>query len=281
MALMRAQKIASESGSASPPVAVQEKWNGRERWLSGANGGIVGRPDLVRGDAVVEYKTGDIHEHSDTGDNEVAKASYVRQVQLYAFLVKECTGRWPTRGVLLPMEGPPLEVELEPAACERIATDALELLDSYNRQIQAGGNAAGLANPSPQACRWCSHQLLCSPFWEAADDSWSEHIGTAAVGGSALAPPQPIHGGAALALSVSGIEGTAILDAVGLAPLSPEIHPALRQIQTGTRVRVIGLARRADGTVVPTARTVLARLEDLPVIVLCGGETKSRDAAKT
>ncbi len=279
MAFLRARELASTSRSLSPSGVLQGRGTGREKWLSGANGRLVGRPDLLRDDAVIDYKTGDVHEH---GDSKVAKASYVRQLQIYAFLVKECTGSWPTRGVLLPMEGPPLEIELEPAACERVAADALELLDRYNRRVQAGGTAAGLASPSPEACRWCPYQMLCPAFWEAAGDSWTEPVGVAAVGGPASAPPRPIHGGAALALSLSADEGTGPFGDVGLAPLSAEIHTSLAQVQGGTRVRATGLARRADGTVVPTVHCVIARAEDLPAIVVSGatGSTKAQGPAE-
>jgi hypothetical protein len=260
MALLRAQEVGGPSSSTGRPGAAEGGGAAREQWLSGAGGRLVGRPDLVRGNAVIDYKTGDIHEQ---GDSSAAKASYVRQLQIYAFLVKECTGRWPARGVLLPMEGPPLEVMLEPAACERAAAEAVSLLDQYDRTIEAGVAPASLASPSPDACRWC-------PFWAAAAESWSDQIGAAAIGGSASAAPRPIHGGAALALSLTADEGTGPRGEVGLAPLNPGVHPSLAQVMAGTRVRVTGLARRADGTLIPTVRTVIAPLENLPDVVAAG-----------
>ncbi|MEW6071064.1 MAG: PD-(D/E)XK nuclease family protein [Planctomycetota bacterium] len=267
MALLRAQEVGGPSSSTGRPGAAEGGRASREQWLSGAGGRLVGRPDLVRGNAVIDYKTGDIHEQ---GDSAAAKASYVRQLQIYAFLVKERTGRWPARGVLLPMEGPPLEVELEPLACERAAAEAVSLLDQYNREIEAGVAPTRLASPSTDACMWCPYQVLCPAFWAAAAESWSDQLGAAAIGGSAPAAPKPIHGGAALALSLRADEGTGPRGEVGLAPLNPGVHPSLAQVKAGTRVRVSGLARRADGTVVPSLRTVVARLEDLPGVVVAG-----------
>jgi hypothetical protein len=264
MALLRAQEIGSTSTSTGRPGAAEGGVAAREQWLSGAGGRLVGRPDLVRGDAVIDYKTSDVHEQ---GDSSAAKEGYVRQLQIYAFLVKERTGRWPGRGVLLPMEGSPLEVELEPAACECAAAEAVGLLDEYNRKIAAGVAPLSLANPSPDACKWCPYQVLCPAFWGAATESWSDQIGTAAIGGSASAAPKPIHGRAALALSLTSDEGSGPRGEVALAPLNPQVHPSLTQADAGTRVRVTGLARRADGTVTPTVRTVVARLEDLPRVV--------------
>lgn len=267
MAIMRAQEIEAASRNACRPGGAEGGDAAREQWLSGANGRLVGRPDLVRGDAVIDYKTGEVHEQ---GDTSVAKASYVRQLQIYGFLVKESTGRWPARGVLLPMEGPPLEVELEPLACERAAAEAVSLLDQYNRHIEAGVAPISLASPSPDACRWCPYQVLCPAFWAAASESWSDKLRAAAVGGSASAAPRPIHGGAALVLFLRSDEGTGPRGEVGLAPLNPDVHTALAQMLANARVRATGLARRADGTVVPTPRTVVARLEELPEVVVAG-----------
>ncbi len=270
MALMRAQEVAGEGEAAeanagTPPAGDGHAANGHERWLTAAGGRLVGRPDLLRDDAVIDYKTGDVFEH---GEADVVKASYVRQLQLYAFLVKESTGRWPTRGVLLPMEGVPVGVELDPAGCERVAAEALELLDEYNGAVSGTAGVPELATPSPETCRWCPFQLVCPAFWAAADSSWSEHLGTAAVGGLASAAPEPIHGGCALTLRLSVDQGTEPRGMVSLAPLQPSTHPTLTALQAGTRIRVVGLARRTDGVAVPTVQTVIMRAAEVRNIVL-------------
>ena len=269
MALVRAQQVASERnpqtiGLSTPPKARRVLSGGHERWLTGAGGRLVGRPDLLCDDAVFDYKTGDVFE---PGVGEVIRAPYIRQLRFYAFLAKESTGRWPTRGVLLPMEGPPVEIDLHPSDCERIATEALDLLDQYNDAISAT-DVAGLAKPSPEACRWCPFKLVCPPFWMAADSSWSDHPGTAALGGATSAAAIPIHMGAALALSVRVEQGTEPTETVQLAPLDPATHPILANTQSGTQVRIVGLAKRADGRVVPTSRTVIVRSDDVPKIVV-------------
>ena len=76
----------------------------REKKFSGANGKLIGRPDVVRPDEVVDLKTGDVFEDDEP---ERVKARYVRQLRLYAFLVKETLGWWLRRGILLPMAGSP------------------------------------------------------------------------------------------------------------------------------------------------------------------------------
>ena len=53
---------------------------------------------------------------------------------------------------------------------------------------------------------------------------------------------------------------------VQLAPLNPKVHSAIGILATGDRIRVLGLRARPDGSLVPTQRTVLARVEDLPIL---------------
>ena len=67
-----------------------------------------------------------------------------------------------------------------------------------------------------------------------------------------------------LAIDVQyGSEGTR---EVQLAPLNPKVHAVLAAVATGVRVRLVGLWARADSSLVPTPRTVLARVDDLPVL---------------
>ncbi len=132
MAFLRAQEVLDRGGTEASrgrtrPSADSTPSLGHERLIAAADGRLVGRPDLIRDDAVIDYKTGGIFEH---GEGNVVRASYVRQLQLYAFLAKESSGRWPTRGVLRPMRGLPAEIDLRPADCERTAAEALELLES-------------------------------------------------------------------------------------------------------------------------------------------------------
>jgi hypothetical protein len=53
---------------------------------------------------------------------------------------------------------------------------------------------------------------------------------------------------------------------VQIAPLNPNVHSAITALAVGDRVRLVGLRARPDGSLVPTSRTVLARVEDLPVV---------------
>src|SRR5439155_25542290 len=78
--------------------------------------------------------------------------------------------------------------------------------------------------------------------------------------------PRAIHGGAAVALSIHAESGSEVSSQVQIAPLKPTMHPVVDTVGTGDRVRLVGLRVRSDGTMVPTQRTVLARVCDLPRI---------------
>ena len=97
--------------------------------------------------------------------------------------------------------------------------------------------------------------------------------------GPASSAPIPILGGSALALHMSVEEGTEPADTVYLAPLQRATHAVLSQVQPGARVRIVGLARRADGSVTLSRYTVIALTEDLPEIVVAANRTDARGDA--
>jgi hypothetical protein len=76
-----------------------------------------------------------------------------------------------------------------------------------------------------------------------------------------------IHEGAAMAVSLNIQTGSEVPRRVQLAPLHPNMQLAVT-IAAGDRIRLIGLRTRPDGSLVPSQRTVLARIDDLPTISL-------------
>jgi hypothetical protein len=198
------------------------------------------------------------------------KSAYVRQLRIYGFLVKEALGWWPSRGVVLPFAGARVEVPLEPRECEREAAAAVGMLDDYNAKVTAGATPSQLANPSPSTSKWCSSKLLCSPFWSAVGPYWSGQLDGAVVEGVLSELPRAIQGGAAVSLAVDVQNGSEGSGQVQLAPLKPGIHLTVASVTTGDRVRLVSLRARADGSLVPTSRTVLARVRDLPMLTAAG-----------
>lgn len=224
----------------------------------------MGRPDRIRREEIVDFKTGDVFEDD---DQEQVKAAYVRQLRLYAYMVNWTFGWWPRRGVLLPMATSSVAVELEPEECEAEAAIAVRLLDQYNEGLTRTLDPIDLANPSPENCRWCQYQLFCPAFWSTVSPEWGEELRSGVVSGKATAPPSPIHGGLALSMPLEAERGTAApSEVISLFPLDPSVHTDLPQMQGGDRVRVTGLWRRADDSLVATTRTVIALERALPRI---------------
>jgi hypothetical protein len=267
-ALLRAKELSAtrRTGSSASASGGGDAGTIRERQFVAFGGKLVGKPDVIRQQEVVDYKSGAILEYDETSQSDVVKAAYVRQLRIYGFLVKEVLGWWPARGILLPFVGPGVEVPLDPGECASEAAEAVALLDAYNAKVNAIVRPDELAEPSPAACQWCSFKLMCAPFWSAVSPEWSGGIDGAVVEGVVPEPPRTIHGGAAVSLAVDVESGTEEKQRVQLAPLSPNSHPALASVVSGDRVRLVGLRRRPDGSVVPTQRTVLARVEEIPVL---------------
>jgi hypothetical protein len=240
----------------------------REQEFAAFGGSLVGRPDVIRADEVIDYKSGAILEHDAATQTEVVKTAYVRQLRIYGYLVKEKLGWWPKRGVLLPPGGVGVEVPLDPSACEQEAADAVALLDAYNEKVRSGASPLEFGSPSPQACQWCPYKLICPAFWRAATADWSGQLDGAVVEGILAGAPSVIHSGAARAIAVDVQAGTEARRRAQISPLNCSTHPVVATLQQGERVRLAGLRARPDGTLAPTQRTVLMRVADSPAISL-------------
>jgi hypothetical protein len=231
---------------------------------------------VIRNGEVIDYKSGALVEYDEATQSAVVKAAYVRQLRIYGHLVKESLGWSPRRGVLLPSAGPGVEVALDPSECLREATEAVGLLDTYNEKVRAKSALEAFASPSPQNCRWCSHKMVCRPFWQAAAPEWTGQLDGAAVEGTLVESARTIHEGAARAIVLDAQAGSENRLRITIAPLNVGTHPGAASLDAGDRVRLVGLRTRADGVLVPTQRTVLAKVADLPGIDL---PTREADAA--
>lgn len=271
---LRARDLRATAGSASAPTV---KGDGRvlslqvdirEQEFKAFDGRLRGRPDVIRGREVIDYKSGAILEQDEVTQTEVVKATYVRQLRIYGFLAHENLGWWPTKGTLLPLGGAGVEVELDPATCTREATEAITLLERYNDKRRTASPARDLASPSVEACRWCPYKLLCQPFWDAASPAWSRQLDGGAIDGVLAEPPSVIHAGAARAIAVDVQAGSEARQRVHIAPLNPAVHPQVAALAAGERVRIAGLRARPDGVLVPGTRTILFRHADLPAMTV-------------
>jgi hypothetical protein len=140
------------------------------------NGKLRGRADVVLTRAGVteieDYKTGDLYDRTEDGEEPVLKAQYRRQLLLYASMHHDVTACWPTKAHLIPLTGGRVSITIDPIEAENETLAAINLLDRYNSQIATVKNSEELADPSSSTCRYCNYRLFCNPFWSAVSPDW-------------------------------------------------------------------------------------------------------------
>jgi PD-(D/E)XK nuclease superfamily len=238
------------TGAASPARGI------REERQSAFGGKLVGKADVIvrAPEPVIEdYKTGALYEPDDPTK---VKEQYRAQMLLYAVLEHEATGTWPLRATLIPLEGPPLEIQIVPAEAEEAARRALADLARYNEAVEAGGDPSTLAAPSPKACFYCPYAIECPAFWTTADPSWGGN-GVAAVAGEILGSQTSRNGTLSLELRV--VRGSAPPGNYLLYGLDPQRFAALVNALPGTEAAATWLAGdEAAGQLRPTSLTRVA-----------------------
>jgi hypothetical protein len=174
--------ISSKHSGGSRDADQRTKLALQEQRQQAFGGKLRGRADVIRRSPepeIEDYKTGSLAD-GETGD---LKPQYRTQMLLYAVLDHETTDIWPKRATLVPLQGPPVVIDVDPAEATAAAEAALDALDSYNRGVEAGKPAIDLAAPSPAACRFCAYAIECPAFWSAADERWLDEGIVAVAGG--------------------------------------------------------------------------------------------------
>lgn len=238
----------------------------REQRFTAYGGKLVGQPDVVDGDAIVDYKSGAIFEETEEGPS--IKAGYARQLRIYGFLAGENLGRWPTRGILLPMLGEKAEIGLTPDACRAEAQEALALLDEVNAKIASASGPSELASPSAGACGRCPFRAICPAYWNSVKRDWSGNGRYGDAEGVMLADAEQVHGGTAYALPFSVERGSIGEGPSVISPLASSIHEGAALCTTGTRARITGLCVRHNGQLAPTLYTLVMRSVAIPALEL-------------
>jgi hypothetical protein len=273
-AALRAKTLVTIDASTGARRDIERQDELREREFTAYGGKLVGRPDVVRANEIVDFKSGSIIESSDEQGTEIVKAAYVRQLQIYGYLVHQTIGRWLPRGVLLPAVGQGIEIALQQQECEREASEAVRILDAYNDKVADNSAIASLATPSPENCKWCPYKAVCSPFWEAASPAWSGKLDGAAIEGRVTEPPQAIHNGLARTFAVDSHAGSETESRIKIFPINPLVHDVVDTLTVGDTVRVVGLGVRPDNIFIPRMRTVIKRVDQLPNVVVGGAITQ-------
>jgi RecB family exonuclease len=212
-----------------------------ERPYLGFGGRLRGRADHVVEKAgqieIEDYKTGAIFDESEEGTSEI-KATYKRQMFLYAALEWDARGRWPKRARLVSLGGEHADLAVVPAEALALAEEVVALLDTYNAAVSNGQTASNLCTPSQDVCMPCPFKVMCNCFWEAASPAWKmlntvafiegivAHVGTTTSNSSTI--------------EVDVVRGNVPLGRYRFRQVSGAQFADLEQISTGFRVRVAG-----------------------------------------
>jgi RecB family exonuclease len=96
---------------------------------------------------------------------------YERQLQLYAWLWHEKTGRWPQEAyVVYPITGTSHEVTIHKYICKKLVAEYRELIN----QVMEIGPGDYIANPG-DSCRFCEFRPWCRSFWNWQSEE-SKHM---------------------------------------------------------------------------------------------------------
>ncbi len=220
--------------------------------LRAGDGALHGIVDLIIDSeqlhAVVDYKTGPVMD--DAGD---VLEDYATQLQLYAVLEHQRSGRWPTRGILLRFGGAPVHVDLDPSECEQAATLAIEALAAYN----ALAGRVPPASPSERVCDRCAFAPACPAFWDAVSAAWS---GRGAVRGIVEWVEASAAGG--LTVALTGAHGTQDGDLVIRRLPADDADDAA--LPVGAELAIRGVRGDAEGRLVADRSARWAVLEPAP-----------------
>ena len=143
---------------------------GKEVWLESSSLRLRGRVDQIEiSDAgeivVIDYKSGPVED-----GRGVLKPEYVRQVMLYALLVRQVVSSMPIRVVISGLERH--EIEFSEDDERETRSWLIDMLE----QLPVGTNdAATMATPGP-ACRWCRARPHCSAYSTSAPNLWKSTI---------------------------------------------------------------------------------------------------------
>jgi hypothetical protein len=208
-----------------------------EQDLTGRSGLLAGRVDLLVRSAschiVVDYKSGSVVD----AVTQAMIPAYENQLRIYAALEREASGEWPEKAVLMPLNGPPIDVAINPIQCDAVADEAVALLHAYNAAVPGPQPAT----PAPDSCRRCTASCYCPEFWAAYGPNWATDL-------IALR-------GTILGLSVTPLGGTTVrvhVEAGARGPvaevrrLREADHPGVTALGVGDAFCAVGLQDSVD-----------------------------------
>ena len=139
-----------------------------EKWLESKDKLIGGKIDLliIKGDEIeiVDFKTGAIKEDifDDNGEYyQDVKNEYQVQLKLYAYLLFDCLGKFPTRLSLVDIAKQKFNVIFTNEECATIFDEAKRILLETNNSIDTH---LFKANPNEANCKYCLYRPACSYY---------------------------------------------------------------------------------------------------------------------
>lgn len=239
-----AARAASESGSGTRGARAGPGAPQFERLYEGFGGRLRGRIDHVeyRGGQpfIVDYKSGTIFEDGESAVLAV-RASYQRQLRLYAALHWDKTGLWPAGAELVSLRGERAAVAINPPEALALVEETLNQLDRYNEMVRTG--TLPPASPAADVCRHCPFKAMCGPFWRAVGPSWNGG-NDATVAGMTAGIQEFGDQGWSIDLDVT--EGNREPGRFQLRGVTEARFGDRHEIRTGQRLRIIHARRTSD-----------------------------------
>lgn len=247
-----------QQGSSGPVAA-----GGAERLLTARGGRLAGRPDHFDRRTITEYKS----TLPDPAWSESASVldGYWRQLRLYAVLVAETTGGWPTTTRIVAASGQALEAPVLREPCEQEADAAVGGLETMNRALETGKAPSDIAQPGLVACALCPYQAICPAFWSWCDQSaWPEFREPAARG--SIVTIDPGQDGDLYAVTFA-FDGPRSAQGPQSIALRKSVHGDLTGCAPGTAVRIVSAQLRPDGRLRADLSTCLFSEADVPQLI--------------
>jgi hypothetical protein len=239
----------------------EEPLRGPERRFEARGGRLVGRPDYYDGHTLTEYKSS-LPDAAWTGAAEILDG-FRRQVRLYAVIIAEVFGRWPTSGRVVAASGQVIEVDIDSVACNAEANAALGTLDALNSALTSGKTAEDLAHPSASACSSCPFQILCPAFWR--------HLGlpgmndlTEAVLEGVLERLESGPDGDLYTAYITAQSTNGHLNGQQAVVLRESVHGRLAPSDVGSSCRLVSGRARPDGRLGADLSTIVFAVPNLP-----------------
>lgn len=215
-----------------------------ETTLRSRDGLLLGRPDFVDPTVgeVVDYKTGAGRDDDPDGLSDTE----VRQLRFYIHLGRE-RGLELRRGVVVRAGGRRVALNVTDADASEEGRQARDVLASFNARASEGFK--DLAEPSPDACRYCPCVPFCESFWGAVTSSWLDACGTQVEGTILAANRAVVHNTALVTLELAVTRGSVASGAavVQHVPEAWACADASPPPQVGDLVRVVNARLVDDG----------------------------------